>query len=101
MFRVVIPARYGSTRLPGKVLLPIGGKPMIQHVYERARMSAATEVWVATDDQRVEAVCRSFGASVMMTDTNHASGTDRIAELARRQRWQPLDIIVGVQGDEP
>lgn len=101
MFRAVIPARYASTRLPGKPLRSIGGKPMIQHVYERAQASGAAEVWIATDDARIESACRDFGARVTMTDPAHASGTDRIAEIALRERWSDEDIVVNVQGDEP
>jgi 3-deoxy-manno-octulosonate cytidylyltransferase (CMP-KDO synthetase) len=101
MFRAVIPARYASTRLPGKPLRSIAGKPMIQHVYERARSSGAAEVWVATDEGRIEAACRAFGAPVALTSESHVSGTDRIAELATRSGWGPEDIVVNVQGDEP
>src|SRR5262245_61812259 len=101
MFRVVIPARYASTRLPGKPLCMIAGKTMIEHVYERARLSGADEVWVATDDARIEAACRSFGAAVQLTAATHPSGTDRIAEVAQRQGWRDDDIVVNVQGDEP
>jgi 3-deoxy-manno-octulosonate cytidylyltransferase (CMP-KDO synthetase) len=101
MFRVVIPARYGSTRLTGKPLRMIAGKPMIAHVYERARVSGAAEVWVATDDARIEAACREFGARVVMTADTHPSGTDRIAEVAMQQKWADADIVVDLQGDEP
>lgn len=101
MFKVVIPARFGSTRLPGKALLPIAGKPMIQWVYERARASDAEEIWIATDDERISQVCGAFGARVMLTDTKHQSGTDRIAEVARRNGWSDREIVVNVQGDEP
>src|SRR4029077_8398833 len=79
-FRVVIPARYDSSRLPGKVLLPLAGKTMLQWVHERARGSKATEVIVATDDERIATAARSFGADVAMTARAHVSGTDRIAE---------------------
>jgi 3-deoxy-manno-octulosonate cytidylyltransferase (CMP-KDO synthetase) len=82
-FRVVIPARYGSVRLPGKALRPIAGKPMVQWVYERACASGAAEVLLATDDARVVAAARVFGAAAVMTSAAHASGTDRIAEVAR------------------
>ena len=82
-FRVVIPARYPSTRLPGKPLRLLAGKPMVQHVYERACASGAAEVIVATDDDRVVQACRAFGAPVLLTDPNHPSGTDRLAEAAR------------------
>jgi 3-deoxy-manno-octulosonate cytidylyltransferase (CMP-KDO synthetase) len=101
VFRVVIPARYASSRLPGKVLLPLAGKPMLQWVYERARASAAHEVLIATDDERVVTAARAFGAEALMTAPTHASGTDRIAELARRRAWRDQDIVVNLQGDEP
>jgi 3-deoxy-manno-octulosonate cytidylyltransferase (CMP-KDO synthetase) len=98
---VVIPARYGSTRLPGKVLLPIGGKPMLQWVHERARAAGAAEVLIATDDERVVSAARSFGAAALLTERAHACGTDRIAEVARVRGWAGADIVVNVQGDEP
>ena len=101
MFRVVIPARYASTRLPGKALLSIGGKPMIQWVYERAMASRAREVLIATDDLLIVSAAHSFGAETVMTATTHESGTDRIAEVARLQGWADSDIVVNVQGDEP
>lgn len=101
MFRVVIPARYASTRLPGKALLPMAGKPMIQWVHERAGRSRASEIFVATDDVRISHAAESFGAQVVMTAATHASGTDRIAEVARTREWAPSDIVVNVQGDEP
>ncbi|MBV8405953.1 MAG: 3-deoxy-manno-octulosonate cytidylyltransferase [Gammaproteobacteria bacterium] len=100
-FRVVIPARYESTRLPGKSLLPIGEKPMLQWVYERARAAGAHEVLIATDDARIEAAARAFGSEPVMTTGTHASGTDRIAEVARRRNWPPQAIVVNLQGDEP
>jgi 3-deoxy-manno-octulosonate cytidylyltransferase (CMP-KDO synthetase) len=101
MFRVVIPARYGSTRLPGKALLNIGGKPMIQWVYERARASRAREVLIATDDLLIVSSAHSFGGETVMTAHTHESGTDRIAEVARIRGWAESDIVVNVQGDEP
>jgi 3-deoxy-manno-octulosonate cytidylyltransferase (CMP-KDO synthetase) len=101
MFRVVIPARYASTRLPGKALLSIGGKPMIQWVYERALASHAYEVLIATDDLLIVSAAHSFGAETVMTSATHESGTDRIAEVARLQGWAGSDIVVNVQGDEP
>lgn len=101
MFRVVIPARFASTRLPGKALLPIAGKPMVQWVYERARAAGAQEVLIATDDERIARAARSFGAEPVMTSGVHASGTDRIAEVARARAWPAQDIVVNVQGDEP
>jgi 3-deoxy-manno-octulosonate cytidylyltransferase (CMP-KDO synthetase) len=101
MYRVVIPARYASVRLPGKPLLVIAGKPLVQWVYERARAARAAEVIIATDDQRIAAAAAAFGASVTLTAATHPSGTDRIAEVARLHRWNDADIVVNVQGDEP
>jgi len=95
----IIPARYGSTRLPGKPLAKIGGKPMIQHVYESASKARILDrVFVATDDRRIEETVRGFGGEVMMTSKDHASGTDRLAEVARRIK---ADWVVNVQGDLP
>jgi 3-deoxy-manno-octulosonate cytidylyltransferase (CMP-KDO synthetase) len=95
----IIPARYGSTRLPGKPLAKIGGKPMIQHVYESASKAKGLDrVLVATDDRRVEETVRSFGGEVMITSKHHASGTDRLAEVARKIK---ADWFVNVQGDLP
>jgi 3-deoxy-manno-octulosonate cytidylyltransferase (CMP-KDO synthetase) len=101
MFRVVIPARHASTRLPGKPLALIAGEPMIRHVHRIATRAGAFEVIVATDDERIRAACAAFGAAVEMTDAGHASGTDRIAEVAARRRWAGDEIVVNVQGDEP
>jgi 3-deoxy-manno-octulosonate cytidylyltransferase (CMP-KDO synthetase) len=101
LFRVVIPARYASTRLPGKALLSIHGKPMIQWVYERACASQAREVLIATDDLLIASAAHSFGAHTVMTAATHESGTDRTAEVARLQGWADSDIVVNVQGDEP
>ncbi len=98
---VVIPARYNSTRLPGKPLADIAGKPMIEHVYERACESGAGRVVIATDDGRIEAACRAFGAEVVMTSADHASGTDRLEEVARKLDFKPDERVVNVQGDEP
>jgi 3-deoxy-manno-octulosonate cytidylyltransferase (CMP-KDO synthetase) len=96
---VVIPARYGSTRLPGKALADINGKPLIQWVYERAcEASLADEVIVATDDERIEKVCRGFEASVAMTSPECASGTDRVYEAVKDKQ---ADVVVNLQGDEP
>ena len=100
-FRVVIPARFDSSRLPGKALLPLAGKPMLQWVHERAKSSQATEVIVATDDERIASAARGFGAEVAMTARTHVSGTDRIAEVAAARGWKDDDIVVNVQGDEP
>ena len=101
MFRVVIPARYASTRLPGKVLLPLAGKPLLQWVYERACAAGAGEVLIATDDERVMSAAQACGAAAVLTARAHASGTDRIAEVARLRRWAAGDVVVNVQGDEP
>jgi 3-deoxy-manno-octulosonate cytidylyltransferase (CMP-KDO synthetase) len=100
-FTVVIPARYGSSRFPGKPLIDIAGKPMVVHVAERANKSGASEVLVATDDLRIAAVVEKHGYTAVMTRRNHASGTDRIAEVARRRGWPARHIVVNVQGDEP
>ncbi len=100
-FLVVVPARYQSARLPGKPLLSIAGKPMVQHVVERARQSAATAVYVATDNTEIASVCDSFGAQVCMTNPEHPSGSDRIEELTRILKLKDEDIVVNVQGDEP
>ncbi|HMP76807.1 MAG TPA: 3-deoxy-manno-octulosonate cytidylyltransferase [Kiritimatiellia bacterium] len=96
---IVIPARYGSTRLPGKPLLPLCGKPLIQWVYERARQSTrAAHVRVATDDQRILEAVRAFGGEAVMTREDHPSGTDRIAEAVQDI---PAAAVINVQGDEP
>lgn len=100
-FKVVIPARYGSTRLPGKPLLPLAGKPLIQHVVERARASRADEVIVATDDRRIQDACGAFGAEVLITRADHRSGSDRIAEVIERRGWSDSTVVVNLQGDEP
>ncbi|OOE69402.1 3-deoxy-manno-octulosonate cytidylyltransferase [Salinivibrio sp. IB868] len=100
-FYVVIPARFGSSRLPGKPLADIAGKPMIQHVYERAQAAGASQVIVATDDQRIEAAVRAFGGEVCLTRADHESGTERLAEVVERYGFAEDDIIVNVQGDEP
>jgi 3-deoxy-manno-octulosonate cytidylyltransferase (CMP-KDO synthetase) len=100
-FRVVIPARYASTRLPGKPLRLIGGRPMLQHVYDRALKSGAETVVIATDDPRIEQLAHSFSASVCMTSPEHASGTERLGEVVERMQWSDDEIIVNVQGDEP
>lgn len=101
MFSIVIPARYASTRLPGKPLLDIAGKPMIQHVYERAMASSADEVIVATDDRRVLEVVQDFGGEVVLTRADHPSGTDRLNEVAELRGYASDRILVNVQGDEP
>jgi len=101
MFRVAIPARFASTRLAAKVLAPIAGRPMIEHVHRLALRSGAAEVVIATDDERVRVACTSFGAEVEMTSPSHPSGTDRVAELARRRGWAGDSIVVNLQADEP
>lgn len=96
---VIIPSRYNSTRFPGKPLASLLGKPLIQHVYERAKMAKkVNSIIVATDDERIEKAVRNFGGEVMMTSTNHLSGSDRVAEVATKLSE---DIIINVQGDEP
>ncbi|MCX4192984.1 3-deoxy-manno-octulosonate cytidylyltransferase [Methylophaga sp. OBS1] len=100
-FKIIIPARYASSRLPGKPLLDIGGKPMIQHVYDRACESDADTVIIATDDERIAASASAFGADVCMTGVDHRSGTDRLAEVAQTRRFADDDIVINVQGDEP
>ena len=100
-FYVVIPARYASTRLPGKPLLDIAGKPMVIHVAERAQQSGAKQTVVATDDMRIVDAVQQYGHEVVLTRSDHASGTDRIAEVATREGWQDDTIVVNVQGDEP
>ena len=101
MFRAVIPARYASTRLPGKVLREIAGKPMLQHVWERTAESGAASIVIATDDERVAAAARAFGADVCMTSPACHSGTDRVAEVCRLQGWADDLPVVNVQGDAP
>ncbi len=102
-FVVIIPARFGSTRFPGKPLADICGKPMIQRVCEQAA-KATENVWVATDDQRIVDAVESFGGKVVMTSTDHRSGTDRCAEAVRNisaQTGRSFDVVINVQGDEP
>jgi 3-deoxy-manno-octulosonate cytidylyltransferase (CMP-KDO synthetase) len=100
-FQIVIPARYASTRLPGKPLLPIAGRPMLQHVYERSLRSAALSVVIATDDDRIEVAARAFNAPVCMTASHHVSGTERLGEVVEHMGWCTDTLIVNVQGDEP
>ena len=100
-FVVVIPARYASARLPGKPLADIAGKPMVVHVADRARESGAQEVIVATDDRRIRDTVAEHGHIAMMTRPDHASGTDRIAEIATARSWPDELIVINVQGDEP
>jgi 3-deoxy-manno-octulosonate cytidylyltransferase (CMP-KDO synthetase) len=101
LFHVVIPARLGASRLPGKPLLTIGDRPLIQWVWQRARASGAASVTVATDDVRILDSATAFGADCLMTSPRHASGTDRIAEVARAKGFAPDEVVVNLQGDEP
>jgi 3-deoxy-manno-octulosonate cytidylyltransferase (CMP-KDO synthetase) len=100
-FSVVIPARFGSSRLPGKPLLDIAGKPMIQHVWERACQSDAEQVYIATDDQRIMTAAAEFGATALMTSPDHVSGTDRLHEVVEQLSLGDNEIVINVQGDEP
>ena len=100
-FKVVIPARYASARLPGKPLLDIAGKPMVVRVAEQAQKSGASEVVVATDFEKIIEAAKAHNFKAVMTRLDHASGTDRIAEVADKLNWQDDEIVVNVQGDEP
>lgn len=100
-FKVVIPARHASTRLPGKPLLDIAGKPMVVRVAEQAMASGAEQIVVATDHEDIAKAAQSCGLAAVMTRADHPSGTDRIAEVAATLGWAPEDIVVNVQGDEP
>lgn len=100
-FIVIIPARYGSTRFPGKPLVDIAGKPMIAHVVERAMQANAENVFVATDDDRIADCVKGFGGQVVMTRTDHQSGTERLAEVVENLKCDDETIVVNVQGDEP
>lgn len=100
-YKIVIPARYASTRLPGKPLLKLMGKPMIQHVYERAKATGVQDIVIATDDERISTVARGFAADVVMTSPAHENGTERIAEVAAIKSWSDDAVIVNLQGDEP
>jgi 3-deoxy-manno-octulosonate cytidylyltransferase (CMP-KDO synthetase) len=101
VFHVIIPARFTASRLPGKPLLMIGDKPLIQWVWQRAAASGAESVLVATDDERIRIAAVGFGAQCVMTSAQHASGTDRIAEVVRSRGFLDEDIVVNLQGDEP
>lgn len=100
-FSVIIPARYASSRFPGKPLADLNGKPMLQHVYERACESEAQRILIATDDERIAAVAEGFGAEVCMTSPDHPSGTDRLQQVVHDLGFYADDIVVNVQGDEP
>jgi 3-deoxy-manno-octulosonate cytidylyltransferase (CMP-KDO synthetase) len=99
-FTVIIPSRWGSTRLPAKALTPIHGRPLVQHAWESARASRAVRVCIATDDERIAQAARAFGADVLMTSAAHVSGTDRLAEAATHLGLPADGIVVNVQGDE-
>ncbi|MEP2651828.1 MAG: 3-deoxy-manno-octulosonate cytidylyltransferase, partial [Paraglaciecola sp.] len=100
-FSVIIPARYASSRFPGKPLVKIKGKPMVQHVYERAIESGASNVVVATDDVKIANAVEAFGGKYCMTGEHHESGTERLAEVVELQNMLSHEIVVNVQGDEP
>src|SRR5258708_30738091 len=100
-FTAIIPARFASSRLPGKALADIGGKPMVVRVAERARESGAREVYVATDHGDIAAAVQRYGHHAVMTRSDHATGTDRIAEAVERLGLAPDSLVVNVQGDEP
>ncbi|RAU17252.1 3-deoxy-manno-octulosonate cytidylyltransferase [Nitrincola tibetensis] len=100
-FTVVIPARFASTRFPGKPLVDVLGKPMVQHVYERALESDAQRIIIATDHEQIAEVAASFGAEVCMTSTQHQSGTDRLQEVVSKLGFDDSEVVVNVQGDEP
>jgi len=100
-FKVIIPARYASARLPGKPLLELAGRPMLQYVHECATGSGADEVIIATDDKRIETAAKGFGAAVCMTLPDHSSGTERLAEVVETLGWDEDTIVVNLQGDEP
>lgn len=100
-FYAVIPARYASTRLPGKPLLDIAGKPMVVHVADKAKLAGAAKIIIATDDARILSAADLYGYDAVLTRADHVSGTDRIAEVAEQQSWHGDSIIVNVQGDEP
>jgi len=100
-FKIVIPARYGSTRLPGKPLKTLNGKTLIEHVYIAASKTDADEIIVATDNQKIIETVEAFGGVAMLTHDDHQSGTDRINEVATRKEWSPSTVVVNLQGDEP
>ncbi len=100
-FSVAIPARFGASRLPGKPLRLLNGRPMVSHVVDRALAAGAAEVVVATDDERIAAAVQGSGATVCMTRADHPSGTDRLAEVAQQRGWADERIVVNLQGDEP
>lgn len=100
-FTVVIPTRYASTRLPGKPLLDIAGKPMIEWVYQVAASSRASEVFIATDDERIASTVREFGGNAVQTASSHQTGSDRVLEVCNLMQWPDNQVVVNLQGDEP
>lgn len=100
-YHIVIPARYASSRFPGKPLEDINGRPMLQHVYSVAEKSSAQSIIIATDDQRIFDVASTFCDKVLMTSDQHQSGTDRLAEVCEKMQWDDDEIVVNLQGDEP
>lgn len=100
-YTVIIPARYGSSRLPGKPLAEIAGKPMVVHVYERCLQSQAKAVWVATDDERIKTAVEAHGGQALLTSKDHPTGTDRLQEVAVKLGLTEDEVVVNVQGDEP
>jgi 3-deoxy-manno-octulosonate cytidylyltransferase (CMP-KDO synthetase) len=100
-FHIVIPARFASERLPGKVLLDLAGRPLLQHVWERACESTAESVIIATDDERIVKAAEAFGAQAILTSSEHQSGSDRIEECATKLAWPDDHLVVNLQGDEP
>lgn len=100
-YHIVIPARFASERLPGKVLLDLAGQTMLQHVWKRASQSSAESVIIATDDERIVSAAEAFGANVVLTSPDHQSGSDRIAECAEKLAWPDGHLVVNLQGDEP
>ena len=100
-YHIVIPARFASERLPGKVLLDLAGQPLLQHVWQRAIESSAESVIIATDDERIVVAAKAFGARVLLTRSDHQSGSDRIAECASQLGWPDDHLVVNLQGDEP
>lgn len=100
-FTVIIPSRYASTRLPGKPLAEIAGKPMIQHVWEKAKQSSASEVIIATDHEDILKAAQAFGADVVLTSDQHVSGTDRLQEVCAKKQYGDDHVVINLQGDEP
>ncbi len=100
-FHIIIPARYASSRLPGKPLRQLAGKSILQHVYEQASKSKASSIIIATDDERIQQTAEAFGAEVCMTSSEHNSGTERLAEVIEKKAFAENEIILNLQGDEP